>query len=579
MKSNLVLTTEIGPDDPTESCYRRLVESLGGEYFFYQHGVDGVFTYISPSIQEVLGYSQEEFKTHYSRYLTDNPVNQFATQYTQLGLQNTPQPPYLLEIFHKDQSLHWIEVKETPVLNDKGQVIAIEGIARDVTKQEQTKNQMHEELFFKHSLLETIPSPVFYKDLSGRFLGCNKAFEDFVNLPKDQIIGKTTLSISSPTTAQACLTTDEELFEKPGTSRYEMCFQLPDGTAKYVIINKATFTDTQEQVKGVVAVITDITKHKQSEQDLKQANHDLKLLQMQSIQNEKLASIGQLAAGVAHEVNTPIGFVGSNFQSLVKYMQKFLELFGYYEKLLDQVENGSRSERLDLMERIKIIREEIKIDFVLDDIQSLLEESQEGIQRVSAIVKNLKDFSRMDPGEERTDFDLNEGVQSTLMVARNEIKYDAEVATTLSDIPKINGNPSQINQVLLALLVNAAQAIKSQERSDKGQVTIKTYLAENQVVCEISDDGPGIPAEQQHRIFDPFFTTKPAGQGTGLGLSVAHDIIVNKHHGQLTVQSAPDQGATFIIQLPIENDITAESRNDSTENRMSNNTCGEIITT
>lgn len=308
---------------------------------------------------------------------------------------------------------------------------------------------------------------------------------------------------------------------------------------------------TADLAQAVDKLQQEIADRKQAEAALAQANQELKTMQSQIVQSEKLASIGQLAAGVAHEMNTPVGFVGSNFQTLMGYMQKFLDLFAMYEDLHGEVEDGSKIDRLKVMERIKQTRSNLKIDFILEDIQALFEESCEGIQRVSHIIQNLRDFSRVDQPDELADFNLNEGIKSTLMVARNEIKYDAEIVTDLGAIPLVRCCSGQVNQVFLALLVNAAQAIKSQARQDKGTITIKTYATDTEVICTISDDGPGIPEDKISRIFDPFFTTKPVGKGTGLGLSVAYDIIVNKHQGTLSVDSTPGQGTVFTIQLPL----------------------------
>jgi len=308
---------------------------------------------------------------------------------------------------------------------------------------------------------------------------------------------------------------------------------------------------TADLAQAVDKLQQEIADRKQAEQALAQANQELKAMQSQIVQSEKLASIGQLAAGVAHEMNTPVGFVGSNFETLMGYMKKFQRLFTMYEDLHKMVEGGSRTDCLKVMEQITQVRTDMKIDFVLGDIQALFEESCEGIQRVSHIVQNLRDFSRIDQAEASADFNLNEGIKTTLVVARNEIKYDTEIVTDLGAIPLIQCSSGQINQVFLAILVNAAQAIRSQERDTKGTITIKTHATETEVVCTISDDGPGIPEKTASRISDPFFTTKPAGKGTGLGLSVACDIIVNKHKGKLLVDSTVGQGTTFTIRLPL----------------------------
>jgi len=290
---------------------------------------------------------------------------------------------------------------------------------------------------------------------------------------------------------------------------------------------------------------------RQAYKELEAANHELKEMHSQLVQNEKLASIGQLAAGVAHEMNTPVGFVASNFETLGKYVDKFQKLIAMYEEFTSEIDKAEKQELLEKVERIKQSRDEMKIDFILEDIEGLFSDSKEGLERVTGIIQNLRDFSRIDQSGDQAEYNLNDGISATLTVAKNEIKYDCNLKTDFSEIPHIFCNPGQINQVFLNILVNASQAIKSQNKEDLGNIKIKTYATNKEVVCEISDDGPGIPEDKLKKIFDPFFTTKAPGKGTGLGLSVSYDIIVTKHKGQIQVESTVGKGSKFIIKLPI----------------------------
>lgn len=296
-------------------------------------------------------------------------------------------------------------------------------------------------------------------------------------------------------------------------------------------------------------------------EDLAKAHKQLQQAQAQIVQTEKMASIGHLAAGVAHEMNTPVGFVASNFETLQTYLIKLKGLLALYEQLGQILEKNPQPAALEKLLEIRNYRQEKKIDFILTDIQDLFAESQEGLQRVTTIIQSLRDFSRIDQCTEMCDYDLNEGIRSTLVVARNEIKYDVEVVTELGTLPKIHCHPGQLNQVFLNILVNAAQAIRSQNRQDPGHIWIRTRQESEFVVCEIEDDGPGIPPEIQSKIFDPFFTTKPAGKGTGLGLSVSYDIVVSKHQGQILVDSEVGKGTKFTIKLPREGSKETIDRN------------------
>lgn len=325
---------------------------------------------------------------------------------------------------------------------------------------------------------------------------------------------------------------------------------------------------SQKKQDYIIAVVRDITERKQAEEatrlayeKLEEANKELKEMQSQMVQSEKLASIGQLAAGVAHEMNTPVGFVASNFQTLEDYIKKIQSLLEMDAELIGRIKTGQKTELLKKVDAISKSRDDMKMDFILEDIQGLFDDSREGLDRVTNIIQHLRDFSRIDQPGSLDEYNLNDGIEATFVVAKNEIKYDADIKTEFSELPPIFCNSGQVNQVFLNILVNASQAIKSQERDDKGTITIRTYATDEEVVCEISDDGCGIAPDSLSKVFDPFFTTKPVGKGTGLGLSVSYDIIVNKHNGELLVDSTVGEGSKFTIKLP----ISKKNQNDKKE--------------
>lgn len=278
---------------------------------------------------------------------------------------------------------------------------------------------------------------------------------------------------------------------------------------------------------------------KVSEQTLINKNDRLEnlLLQLEStqsmiIQQEKLASIGRLAAGVAHELNSPIGFVNGNFEILKEYLPKLITY-------IDHLRSAENNDEIDTEE----------IDYILEDIPMLLTESEEGFVRIIDIVKNLKEFSRIDIVKDET-YDLNKGVKTTLMVARNEYRDIARIDEELGDIQEITANGSKINEVLLNLIVNASQALSEDESNKEKVIKIKTYSDEEYVYCKVSDNGPGISNDIIKKIFDPFFTTKEPGKGTGLGLNIAYNIIKNEHNGELIVESDVNAGTVFTMKLP-----------------------------
>jgi len=259
----------------------------------------------------------------------------------------------------------------------------------------------------------------------------------------------------------------------------------------------------------------------------------------QLLQSEKLASIGQLAAGVAHEINNPIGFVNSNLNTLKGYVGKLLELIAVYQSLESMLPQDT-----SLQQRLANAKKTSDFEYLQEDIGLLIAESIEGTSRVRRIVQDLRDFSRAGEMEWQT-VDIHQGLDSTLNVVWNEIKYKAEVVKQYGELPPVECLPSQLNQVFMNLLVNAAQAIP-----ERGQIVLRSGVRGEEVWISIADNGAGIPAHVLPRIFDPFFTTKPIGTGTGLGLSVSYGII-SKLSGRIEVESQVDVGTTFTIWLPI----------------------------
>jgi two-component system, NtrC family, sensor kinase len=266
----------------------------------------------------------------------------------------------------------------------------------------------------------------------------------------------------------------------------------------------------------------------------------LNTVQEQLVQAEKMASLGQLAAGIAHEINNPIGYVHSNLGTLQEYLNNLFGLIECYDGVIAQNGPMTVERRAEVAER----KRAIDFSFLVQDLPQLLAESREGIDRVRRIVQDLRDFSRVDRLETWSLYDLHRGLESTLGIVWNELKYKAEVHKEYGNLPLVECLPSQINQVFMNMLVNAGQAI---DRS--GEVRIRTGSAGGKVWVEISDTGSGIAPENLKRIFDPFFTTKPVGKGTGLGLSISYGI-VRKHNGEISVDSQTGRGTTFRITLP-----------------------------
>ncbi len=312
--------------------------------------------------------------------------------------------------------------------------------------------------------------------------------------------------------------------------------------ASYAQLNqKATLLEKSEQKYRLLAEGLEIEVEKKTK--------EIKETQAQLIQQEKMASIGHLAAGVAHEINNPMGFISSNLNTLEDYGKDLRSLIEQYTDLVSGLKGAmtTKEERAAISERlghISKIEKEMDIDFILEDIPNLIKESLEGAERIKKIVIDLKDFAH--PGEQELEYaNINRNLESTLNIVWNELKYKATVTKDYGDLPEVRCYPQQLNQVFMNILVNAAQAIEKQ-----GEIRIVTRAVDGQVEVAISDTGSGIPKENLSKIFDPFFTTREVGKGTGLGLNITYNII-QKHKGTIEVESEVGKGTTFTIRVPV----------------------------
>ncbi|MCD6293794.1 MAG: HAMP domain-containing protein [Deltaproteobacteria bacterium] len=319
--------------------------------------------------------------------------------------------------------------------------------------------------------------------------------------------------------------------------------------------------------RALVCYARDVSKRLEIEAALKAYNENLEMMvlertsklkdtlthlqdtQSQLLQSEKMATIGQLAAGVAHEINNPVGFVKSNLGTMREYCEDLVRLLAKYQELetvlASDMGSHEKSSVCSLLETLSGLKEEIDLDFVLDDYQKAVDESLEGMERVAKIVSDLKDFSHIDKAElEETD--INRGIESTLDIVWNELKYKVDVTKDLGDIPLVKCYSQRLNQVFMNILVNGAQAIEK-----KGEIRITTRARDDNVEIKFSDTGKGIPPDILPKIFDPFFTTKDVGKGTGLGLNVAYNII-RKHKGSIHVESEVGKGTRFTIRLKVD---------------------------
>ncbi len=334
---------------------------------------------------------------------------------------------------------------------------------------------------------------------------------------------------------------------------YTKCFEL--GAFDYIIkpINVIEFNarlkvaiESKNQSNHLKSLI-EVTREQNEE--LKEINAKLTEAKFSLVQSEKMAAIGQLAAGFAHEINNPMGFVKSNFDILHKYFNRVIEFLTFVQDKIISKEfmNDPEFNLCVLSDKYK----SLKIDLILDELEGIFSDSSSGLDRITEIVQSLRVFARSSKDNEKDTNVLIDLIHQVVLITKNEVKYVANVEIDVPDDIVIYCNRIQLAQVFVNIILNAAQAIRSQERSDQGSIKIIARKENQNIIIWFIDDGPGISEEHIMKVFEPFFTTKEIGQGTGLGLSVSYDIIVNKHAGAIDVKSELGKGATFIITLPI----------------------------
>lgn len=426
------------------------------------------------------------------------------------------------------------------------------GIIREITARKEMIEKLKESERKYRGLFAGTKDLVFFTTPEGKIKEINQAGLD--------LLGFSSLEDAQKIVIHKDLYVNEEdrkvlqniLKEKGFVKDYEVKIKKRDLSILTVLITAHVELSEDGNIEEYRGIIKDVTTQRHEQEILVKTNADLmamntKLKQAQSslIHHEKMAALGNLAAGIAHEINNPLGFVSSNIKTLKKYMNKIEEYLKFIDKAVSLDSHSALGEI-----KSKIDNKKKEIEPIIDDISEIFTESEDGFQRISTIVENMRRFSRVDDEGKKSLLNLNDAIKNTLVISKHTYKYVAEIKTDFSEIPEILCNGSEINQVILNLIVNAAQAIEQQERETLGLIQIKTFTTGGFVTCQITDNGSGIPKKILNHIFDPFFTTKDVGGGTGLGLSISYDIIVNKHLGELSVNSEVGKGTTFLFKLP-----------------------------
>lgn len=447
-----------------------------------------------------------------------------------------------------DGEKRYIVVNAAPVRNEAGQLIAVIETLQDITARKKAEDELQaseENLARQHRRLAELFAQVEYAkrewertfdciediviviDSEGRIIRCNRATIDLTGASYTELLGRPWQTILPG------IEEDAGEFLEQRRNVYD------PSSGKWFNVSSYPFSlKRQHERTGAIISLHDTTQIKSVTEELQKAYQKLSGAQAQMIQAEKMASVGQLAAGVAHEINNPLGFITSNLSALGKYREKLVA----FVAAQDQAVMDCKEPRVP--EKLSALRKQLKIDYILDDIDHLVAESLEGAERMKKIVQDLKSFSRADVDESRLT-NIVECLESTINIVWNELKYKATLDRQYGETPLILCNPQHLSQVFMNLLINAAHAIESQ-----GTITVRSWHEDNAVYVRVSDTGCGMSEEVRTRIFEPFFSTREVGKGTGLGLSISYELI-KKHQGEIMVESEPGKGSSFTVMLPV----------------------------
>jgi len=512
--------------------------------------------------EKLYGYVKDEMIGKNANILFQNErLNEMDTIINKIR-KNEMIRPY--ETVRKKKNNEAIDVSAmvSPICDLEGIIIGASINERDITSKKETTREIETITI----AMEQSASAIILTNIDGNMEYVNKKFKLITGYKKEEVIGKNINILNS-------MIHGKDFYEKMWKTikngkewNGEFCNKRKDGSLFWCNSSISPVKDEQGRIIKFLAVTEDTTEKKnfieeitQKNIDLEKALNSLKEIQMHLIQEDKMASVGQLSAGIAHEINNPLGFVSSNFNTLKKYMNNFKEYIFEYRKLKNTLSESSITLAQDEIEKINSLEKKNKIEYIISDLDGLFKDTEDGLNRIKKIVVALRNFAHESSNDSYEDYNLNQGIEDTLVIAKNELKYVTEIKINLfKNIPLTKAKPGEINQVLLNMLLNSSYAIKEKKQKYQdyiGELNIVTWNDDDFVYCSIEDNGIGIPKENINKTFNPFFTTKPIGEGTGLGLSISYDIIVNKHKGDIKLESIVGKGTKFTLILPISKEV------------------------
>ena len=508
--------------------------------------LDAEIEYVNAAFVRVSGYTQDEVLGQNPRVLHSGKTPEAA--YEALWRALPAGEAWEGEFFNRRKDgREYVELaRVSPIRQGDGRITHYLAIKEDITERRRMESTLVENEEKFRVIYDSINDGIFIHDgVSGRIVDVNRSACLMYGYGREALVSLDVADLSAGVAPYTAATVQAYIRQACQGARpaFEWLAQDSNGRQFWVAVNLETIHIQGAQ--RVMAVVRDIDRRKRAEQELQNSlreahalNASLVEAQQQLLQSEKMASLGQLAAGVAHELNNPVGFVHSNLGTLDLYIKDIFEIVRAWERA------AGLTKEPEIFAAIDALKQDKDFAFIKQDIFQMMSESREGLDRVRKIVLDLKSFSRV--GDTQWQWaDLHQGLDSTLNIVANEIKYHCTVRKEYGTLPPVMCVLSQLNQVFLNLIVNASHAIP-----EKGEISIATGQRGEEIFVAISDTGTGITPENLSRIFDPFFTTKAVGKGTGLGLSVSYSI-VQKHRGRIEVHSTPGKGSTFTVWLPL----------------------------
>ncbi|OCQ97940.1 histidine kinase [Oscillatoriales cyanobacterium USR001] len=557
----------------SEERFRSLVANIPGIVYRYQWDTDWTMTFMSDAAYSVTGYSatqlMENQSVNYTSIIHPEDVGR-VQEIIRSSIENKQYYTLEYRIYAATGEVKWVWEQGCGVCGEDSNVIYVDGVIFDISDRQQAQEALRQKTSELEAVFQALPDLYFRLNADGIILDYLSGSSSDLQIPPEIFLGKQMAEVLPNKVSRQFEQAIQETFENQALVTVEYSLRIPQQGKQTYEARLLPFGNTQ-----VIILARNITERKQAEAQLRDKNQQLELTlqelrktQAQLIQSEKMSSLGQLVAGIAHEINNPVSFIYGNISHANEYAQSLLQLCSLYQQ---HYKNPP--------DEIRDLAEEIDIEFLVIDFPQLMTSMEMGADRIRQIVLSLRNFSRLEESDIKI-VDIRDGIDSTLLILQHRLKQNSsnhtiEVVKEYGVLPLVECYPGLLNQVLMNILSNAidafssvksesvevqdCSAIESLETATLPQncrrlpcITIRTSVVQgNKIAILIADNGPGMPESVRNRIFDPFFTTKPVGKGTGLGLSISYQIVVEKHGGMLSCISTPGEGSEFVIEIPI----------------------------